>query len=138
MLGPARIADTSPMTRASKAVGAGASAAKASVGALSASSSPGQHLDQPVLEARALVEPGHALVVGPGERRGLGNRLVEPAELVDQSQLPRRAAVPHPALGEAIDVGDAFVARCRDDAEEAAVDAVDAGLDQRPGRGRGR
>ena len=119
MLGPARIADTSPMTRASNAVGAGASAAKASVGALSAASSPGQHLDQPVLEARALVEPGHARVVGFGQRRGLGDRLVKPAELVDQPQLARRPAVPYPALRDAVDLGEALVARRRDEREEA-------------------
>ena len=108
MLGPAMIADTSPMTRASN-VGRrrgkrGEGVGRRAVGLVVAR----QHLDQPVLEARALVEVGHARVVGLGQRRGLGDRLVEPAELVDQPQLPRGPAVPHAALRDAVDLGDAL------------------------------
>src|SRR4028118_761638 len=51
----------------------------------------------------------------------LGDGLVHATEAVDQAELAGGAAVPHAALGDAVDFRRRLAPRLRDDAEKAAV-----------------
>ena len=89
-------------------------------------------------EARLAFEIGrpHRGGIEPRPPRRVGDGVVQRAEAIDQAQLPGRAAVPDPALGDLVDPRRRQPPRPRDQADEAAIDILDPGLQQPLGLGR--
>ena len=115
-------------------------AANASAGAAPSSrSSRGQHLEQAFPEARRPLEIAHAALVLPSlaSSAALAIASAIPPKPSTRPELAGGAAVPHPPLGDLVDVGGRLVARLGDDPEEVAIDRFDRRLDQAVGLGRG-
>ena len=90
----------------------------------------GQRVDQLVAETQLRLEIADpALVAEVCELRGLGDRVADPAEAVDQADLVRGSAVPHAPLRDLVDLLRRLVPSGCDDAEEAAIH----GIRRRPG-----
>src|SRR3546814_7416461 len=63
-----------------------------------------------------------------GAPRRFGDGVVQRAEAVDQAELPGGAAVPDPSLGDFADALHRHVAGLGDEADETAIDALNAEL----------
>src|SRR6476620_2172427 len=61
---------------------------------------------------------------------GVGERVFHPAELIDQAELARRAAVPNAPLTDRIDLFGGLAARLADQADEPPIAVLDRRLDQ--------
>src|SRR5207302_8718341 len=100
---------------------------------------PRQHLDELVVEAPGRLEIADAPFVRTQVRelRRFGDCLLHAAEAVDEADLVCGSAVPDTPLGNLVDLLRRLVPRGADDAEEACVYRLDAGLNQFAGLGRG-
>ena len=82
-----------------------------------------------------VVDPVRIGLAQLGALRGVGDRILEPAERVDQAAFLALRAGPHPTAADRVDIGHGLVPRLRHASGEIAVALVDHALDHLPDRG---